>query len=353
MGNRMKKVLLRQNRIIYLDYMRIAATIAVMVIHVCASRFYVTDVNSIAWKTYNVFDSISRWSVPVFVMISGALFLPRTISIKVIYKKYILKMIAAYIIWSIIYVLPLKLAFPDNLLLIIDGHYHMWFIKMIIGIYICIPLIKPIVENENRMNYFLALFVIITVIVPSFSQFILDFTPEYINEVVYTFKKCFDNMNIYIGYIGYFVLGYYLDIHLFDKKQELVVYLMGIMGFIMTISFNYLISVKAQEPCENYYTYFMLNVFLESLAVFVFLKNNYVRFGIKESIIAKVSKCSFVAYLVHVLVIEGLDCYGFSVDLFANPIIAVVIVVNVVFCISFSIAISVNKSLNFLRELSR
>lgn len=92
-------------RKIYCDYLRIIATFAVVVLHVSASNWCSTDVNGMEWQAFNFYDSIVRWSVPIFVMISGSLFLGRDIPIKRIYEKYILRMIIAFIFWSVFYAL--------------------------------------------------------------------------------------------------------------------------------------------------------------------------------------------------------------------------------------------------------
>ena len=64
------------------DVMRLIASFFVVMIHLSSNNGAVGL----------MFNSISRFSVPVFVMISGALFLNRNISIKTLYKKYILRM---------------------------------------------------------------------------------------------------------------------------------------------------------------------------------------------------------------------------------------------------------------------
>lgn len=58
-------------RTVYFDYLRPVAVLAVIIIHLSAKNFESIDVNSSAWQTFNIFNSIARWSVPVFVMISG------------------------------------------------------------------------------------------------------------------------------------------------------------------------------------------------------------------------------------------------------------------------------------------
>lgn len=85
------------NRVIYFDYLRVAATIAVMLLHTAAINWYGADVNGGTWKVFNFYDSLVQWSVPIFVMISGALFLGRNdIRIKDIYSKYVLRMLTGY-----------------------------------------------------------------------------------------------------------------------------------------------------------------------------------------------------------------------------------------------------------------
>ena len=62
-------------RILYFDFLRVFATLAVMVLHVGAQNWYGTNVSSFEWQTFNFFHSVTRFAVPIFVMISGALFL--------------------------------------------------------------------------------------------------------------------------------------------------------------------------------------------------------------------------------------------------------------------------------------
>lgn len=91
------------DRKIYLDFLRVFATFAVMILHISAQNWHSTDVNGFEWQVFNFFDSIVRWGVPVFVMISGSLFLNRETPLRIIYSKYIRRMITAFIVWSAIY----------------------------------------------------------------------------------------------------------------------------------------------------------------------------------------------------------------------------------------------------------
>ena len=78
---------IQPQRIAYFDVLRILATFAVIVLHLSAQHWADTDVYSRAWQAFNLYDSAVRWAVPVFVMISGALFLSGSQSIGHILKK--------------------------------------------------------------------------------------------------------------------------------------------------------------------------------------------------------------------------------------------------------------------------
>ena len=59
-------------RLAYADLLRAFATIAVIVLHLSGSQMGAVGVNTSAWAVFNVYDSLVRWCVPVFVMLSAA-----------------------------------------------------------------------------------------------------------------------------------------------------------------------------------------------------------------------------------------------------------------------------------------
>ena len=91
--------------IIYADLLRIIATFAVIVLHVSASKWYDTPVKDFNWQIYNLYDSLVRWAVPIFVMLSGMFFLnpEKFIPTSNIIKKYIFRILLAIIVWGLFY----------------------------------------------------------------------------------------------------------------------------------------------------------------------------------------------------------------------------------------------------------
>ena len=60
---------------LYIDVLRIIACFSVIMLHTSAQAWYSLPVDSGGFKIANSYDALFRFGVPVFVMISGALFL--------------------------------------------------------------------------------------------------------------------------------------------------------------------------------------------------------------------------------------------------------------------------------------
>lgn len=333
------------DRTVYFDYLRVVATFAVMILHVASQNFYSTDVNGFAWQVFNFFDGVTRWSVPVFVMISGALFLNREIPVRKIYSKYVLRIVTAFVVWSAIYAAFEDGSITERIVMLIHGHYHMWFLLMIATTYMCIPFIKPIVENGKRTRYYLLLAFLFAFAYPTVLKLAGDFAGERINRVASAINDDVNSMNrnLVLGYTAYFVLGYCLDKIMLSGKQRAVIYLLGIAGFVSTVVLSSAASLKAQACSTRYYDEFCVNVLLESVAVFTFFKYKTWNSEKLYPIVLKLSKYSFGAFLVHVLVLEQLDVRLGLNTLRFHPVLSVISIGMIVCLVSFSVSALLNR----------
>lgn len=343
-----KKVIVKSadNRIIYFDYLRVFAIVAVVFLHVAASQWGTVNINSANWHVFNAFDSIMRWGVSAFVMISGALFLGKETKTKVLYKKYIFRLLIAYFAWSIIYALIIgKAKSPLGfLLLVVKGHYHLWFLPMIIGLYMCVPLIKPIVKKKDTMKYFLLLSLIFAYIIPEFSVITSTFFGGAIGKAVGAISSFVTNMNIkmVLGYTGLFVLGYYLSEKKLEKKQRYIIYICGILCALATVILSIAATQKAQIAKGVFYDNFTVNVLIMAIAVFVWFKYRNYRHQKINKLVATLSKYSFGVYLVHVLVLNRFYVWtNLSTTSFA-AILSVPTFVILAIVISFAISAILN-----------
>lgn len=228
---------------------------------------------------------------------------------------------------------------------IVHGHYHMWFIFMIVGIYICLPFIKAITDNENRTRYYLLLAIVFTFIIPEIQTLINDFGSERLMKAMRSFDSSISNMwmHMVMGYVGYFVLGYYLNKIDLNKKKRIVVYIVGVLGFAATIGLDLIVALQTQTYCYNYYGDFNLNVLFEAVALFVWLKYCGLNNATLNKLIQKLSKYSFGAYLIHALIVEELNnLFGLNTLSF-NSALAVPCIGVIVFIVSYGISALLNQ----------
>lgn len=338
----MKEGSVSSGRIAYLDYLRVFAAFGVIMIHVSAQMWYVTDVRTANWQIFNVFDSCVRWSVPVFVMISGAVFLGRERDIKTIFSKNILRLATAFFFWGLVYALFKDLRIENILKNTIAGNSHMWFIPMIAGLYIGIPIFQKIAESPKLTKYFLTVSFIFIYALPQICTMIQDLRLEMgaFQGIFYAVVGLFSSVkdSLFAGYASYFVAGYYLSRTEFDRKARTVIYCLGALGFLATILLGAFYSVRREIPMEYYYESFTVNVLLESIAVFVWFRYHAQGWKAWDALAYKLSGYSFGVYLVHMLILDQLN-YRLGLNTLSfNPLLSVPVIGLIVFLVSFGIS---------------
>lgn len=91
----------------WLNNARIIAILAVVLLHVSSRVITWSELGSNDWWYANLYDSLVRWCVPVFVMISGALLLApeKAEPLGVFYKKRASRILSPLVFWSLFYML--------------------------------------------------------------------------------------------------------------------------------------------------------------------------------------------------------------------------------------------------------
>lgn len=334
-----------KNRIIYFDYLRALSILAVIILHIAAQNWYEVSYRTFEWKLFNLIDSMMRWAVPVFVMISGALFLEKEIDIKKLYGKNIFRLITAFIFWSIIYAVIKGGTKEEIIVNAITGHFHMWFIPMITGIYILTPILKEIVKNEKAMVYFVTIMIVFEFMIPQVLWILNDIGGHKIQVLSIAFLKILNktNLSAFAGYISYFIIGYWLNHMNLNKKHRVIFYVLGIFGMFFTMGMTYGMAVLEGAPTETYYKYISLNVLLESIALFIFVKYNAEKWEKINKLVIFLSECSFGVYLIHVLVLEQFKNTLHINTLSFNPLLSMPFLVAVIFIISLGMVMIIKK----------
>ena len=301
-----------ENKIIAFDGLRILAAFAVVVLHTVAP-FFMDSFPSSDWNVANVYESLVRWSVPVFFMISGALFLNKgkELNIGRLYKKNIFRIFLIYLFWSIIYALPLLNdgLNPSYILFrIIDGPYHFWFLKVLIGLYVAIPLFRAITSERKTEEYFLLLAMLLGIVLPS-ALFVLELLDTRLMVALMDFCEGFD-MTFVSTYSFYFVLGHYLFEYPISVAKRRTLYIIGIVSPILLFGANYYGSTLL----GNLYQGFLNNSFVCTMffaaTIYVYVINCNSCMTRAGNVLSKMSKCTFGVYIVHVLVMTLLGEIG-------------------------------------------
>ncbi len=330
------------NRNYSMDILRILAILIVILFHV-SYPFWDNAFSSNQWIKALFPDAISRWGVPVFVMISGAFMLQKEVSLKVLWTKYIKRLAILLVCWNVIYHIPdfKSMSFSVKEIIAIffssgDG-YHLWFLYMLISIYVIIPILKRIVDG-GLTKYVLLLWFCTSIL---FFWFVKSNTFTYLQTYLLNFPFSID-------YVGFFLLGYFLYKQIIlTKKQRMIIYILGLCSLILMVLGTYCISMLAGR---NMY-YFLENLsicnVLVAIALFVFFR--YFDFDGSifckgKKIIASLSNLTLGVYLIHVLVLNILYYY-FPVDYYVkwDAAIAIPIIWLSTTIISFAISFILSK----------
>ncbi len=327
------------NRIVWIDLIKVFAMLGVVFLHSAAPILYqIGKIDFSYWMIGNIYDSMVRMAVPLFFMVSGVLFLnyKKEEALSVFFKKRFLKVVIPLIVWSFIYILFKKYVLHQNIDVIKHmiyslnrpEYFHLWFLYVILGIYLVLPILKVFTKfaSKSILIYFLILWTLNVSIIP----FINYFTRWDIHSY----------MPMMSGYIGYLVLGYQLSKINITKKLFYTALLFVIVGTMITVLGTWYLSEKAGKFVEFFYGYFSISTFIQAVSYFVVLKyigENILsdqRYAKLSKMIASVSIASLGIYLIHPIYLFFLEKSGLTV-LSENPAIMVPLVAILTFVLSF------------------
>jgi surface polysaccharide O-acyltransferase-like enzyme len=346
-------------RLVHYDLVRVIAIFAVIVVHTSGS-FYraLAPVASFDWQVSNIYSTSGKFSICIFIMVSGMLFLnpKKNVTIAALFRKNILRIAVAFVFWSVAYALfGLHVKIKMNgyqpgyihsfILDIFNGNYHMWFCYMIIGIYMVIPFLRLITGDEKLMKYFMLLSVIFVSIIPVV-QLLPDTVSVPLGLVVTQLK-----LNFVLGWTGIFVMGYYLSYCSISRKSEIIIYILGVLSLLITIVLNGYMSVRNNQTYEPLYDLTNINILLTAVAVFIFFRLHVSKVEFSErtkKIILNLSECSFGIYFIHVFMIIMFQQYKLDTMLY-NAVIAVPVLSAGIFLVSW-ILIYVFRKIPFARD---
>ncbi len=322
-----------EKRMVNYDLLRIIAAFSVVMLHSSAQFWYVLDINSREWRIADSYDALFRFGVPVFVMLSGALFLSKQyeLNIKRLYSHNILRLVTVYVFWSALYGLLdcihfdfTQAGWKDVVKEMILGRYHLWFLPMIAGLYALLPILRTWVQNAEKKNleYFLVLFFVLQIGCRTVRA---AFSSTYLNYVLDLLQ-----VDLVCGYGGYFVLGYYVAHIKIPPKYHKLIYFSAFPAAVLNVVIGGHLSIKSGTPQGEFYDSFGLFTFCIVLACFLFFTEVMGRIHYSrraERLIKEISKGTMGVYVMHLGLMEILRPYGIHSMMLPNivgiPIYAV------------------------------
>lgn len=291
------------NRVIYFDCLRTIAAFCVVMTHVAQQIWYKYPIGTYEWGVANIYESAVRWSVPVFVMISGALFLSSGKSFRLIIKNNLYKMTKLLAVWGGVFFvegIALGKGINSSIFSIIYG--PLWFLFMLIGLYALIPFFRKFTSDDRLVIYFLALGILSTFIIPTLSRSIgifSDSAKRSLDIVIENFHFHFAS-----GYASYFVLGYWINKSVIAKRHKRIIGILGLASFVVLPVITGYKSAQTGSVYD-YYGNLTLGILFESIFVFCLAKDIFISFSSRFTKVCRIiSKYTLGIYLIHGIMID-------------------------------------------------
>jgi len=318
------------DRVLPVDLIRAVAIVLVLLLH-ASTESYSVDLMSPQgveiWWASNIYDSIARVCIPLFVMLAGALLLQPSKTdepLRQFYRKRWTRLGLPVIFWSIIYFAWAALVDGKALTLqyVVQGvltgpYYQFWFLYLLVGLYLLTPILRVALKYASRhvLKYTLVVWFVGTAVMPLLTLF----GSYYLNANVFVFT----------GWLGYYVLGAYLT-QVYVKRRLLYAGLFG--GLLWTIAGSYLIVATLGERFSHFfYDGFSVNMIVASASLFLLLlqvspQKLQAKFSRGNGVLRILSANTLPIFFFHVIVLESLrqGFFGFTLSITSiNPFIAI------------------------------
>jgi surface polysaccharide O-acyltransferase-like enzyme len=250
----------------------------------------------------NAIDSSVRWSVPVFVMISGALALdpargvqPRAFLLKRWYRIGIpLIFWTIFYVWFKLYILGGKDDGWDPVAAIASGSpfIQLYFLYVLAGLVLLTPMLRLLSAHGSRRLQFgtAAIFLGLGVADQMLMYFFGVGSPNMVTR--------------FLPMVGYYIIGWCLRDVVLGRRGVLITVALWILSVASTALIAGLGT--GEKPWRYIYDYLSPTVVLASICAFLLLH----RFGQRRSpVLEKFAPLSFGVFLVHAVFVFGVRLY--------------------------------------------
>ncbi len=324
-------------REVWLDWLRVTACFMVMMVH-SAEPFYLGGEGSLVltkaeglWAAF--WDCIVRPCVPLFVVASAYLQFPLHYSTGEFFRRRAVRILIPFVFWSLVYAFVWGEPVSNLKDLLLNFNYaagHLWFVYMLLGLYLLMPLLSPWARSVGRkeLRAYLGIW-LLTTFIPllrdwlSGGELAMTYGPSGIpRQALYPLWgeaswNSYGTFYYFSGFIGYLLLGLYL--RKFPPQWSrrrffwtgLGCYLAGFAitfgGFLRRLwtsadgVFPVEGPVSLAVEWETTWCFDTVGLVLMTLGVLLMFRNISVQGAFYQKVLLPVSKASYGMYLMHML----------------------------------------------------
>lgn len=337
--------MLRDNRLIGVDILRIIACFMIVGIH--STPNFVND-GSIGDLINAILKSIYHVGLPIFFIISGYFILSKKITnITDWYIRRIIKLIVPFSFISFAHFLYfeegsfslfsiekfIKLTFSG----IMNVSIHFWFFYVILSLYIITPLLQPLISKiKPRQALLISLLLIVAQTINS-------------NFFIFSIGNGTPNSGFFLGisawFVYFFLGGLYSKISANPKRITLL------MLFFIFLLITVIMTIDTPNEKKIIYNQFDVNgtmYIYSSVTFFLFVQfKSSLNSTIRHAII-KISELTYTTYLSHVLILKIFYNNLPNITMYLQSHNLHIVITIIVFLLSMVFSFAINPLMNFL-----
>lgn len=330
-----------ENRVVWVDWLRVVACFMVIVVH-ATEPFYLGGQGSLIlteadayWASF--FDSFVRACVPLFVVASSYLQFPLHYSAGEFFRRRVVRVLVPFVLWLSVYAFAWGEPAENFKNLLFNFNYvagHLWFVYMLIGVYLLMPLLSPWAErvSKRELQVYLAI-CIFTSFIPLLRDYLAGGYEA--QSVIYGMSglprqavfplwgECsWNTYGIFYymsGFMGYLLLGLYLRRFVGELSwgRTLAISIPAyVVGFVITFGgfvrrvlesadgvFPVERKVELAVWWETTWCNDTIGVVLMTVAWLLLFKKIKINGKFYQKVLLPVSKASYGVYLLHLLIL--------------------------------------------------
>ncbi len=282
-------------RLVWADLIRVIAISSVIMVHALANRAVSEPTNLIL----NFIFTLAKTGVPLFLMLSGALLLPKKEPLNVFFKKRFLRIFIPWSLWALIFFFIYQDFSQLGLFSAIQNFKEFMisrftYLPMIMSIYLLVPIFRLIVQKgEKWLSWYLVLLWFLGI----------SLLPQLRNSLAFPLKVDNGLVRLTINYSGYLFLGYLLNKDTFLNDKKVLIILAFLTSWLASWRLNQVNYISPLMIILSASLFYLLKL-LADLKLFSFQKNKL------KKLLAVLSQASFGVFLVHQFILDWLQTSG-------------------------------------------